>query len=113
VKLDSISETSFDGPAQNDVLDKLGLTAQNLTPDLANQFGYENMQGVLINSVKPGSPAAFAGLRPGMLILEANQETVKSISELSKALESSLKTKKVLLLVRDRRTARYVSFSLE
>ena len=113
VKLGNISEAKTEEPTQNDLMEKIGITVQNLNEDLANQFGYQEIEGVLISGVKPGSPAAFAGLRPGMVILEANRENVQTVSDLVKALNVSSTSKKVLLLVKGRHGARYVGFSIE
>ena len=82
-------------------MEKLGLTVQNLTEELAKQFGYEELKGILISNVRAGSPAAFVQLRPGMLILEVNRQTVESVSDMVKALCASDKIKKVLLLLSD------------
>jgi serine protease Do len=49
----------------------LGLAVQPLTPELASQFGYaKGTEGLVITSVKEGSPADAAGLEPGNLITE-------------------------------------------
>ena len=40
---------------QTDAMEKLGFTVQDLTEDLARQFGYEKHRGVLISQVVPGS----------------------------------------------------------
>ena len=40
--------------------EKLGITAQNLTDDLAKQFGFVGQKGVLVTDVEPDSPAAMA-----------------------------------------------------
>jgi serine protease Do len=46
-----------------------GLEVQPLTPELATQFGYDkDTKGLLINSVKPDSPAAAADLEAGQLV---------------------------------------------
>ncbi len=42
---------------------ELGMSVQNLTPDLAKQFGYEGEEGVLVTSVEPGSPAQLKGYK--------------------------------------------------
>jgi serine protease Do len=50
-------------------LGDFGLEVQALTPELAAQFGYEkDAKGLLISDVKTDSPAAEAGLEPGLLI---------------------------------------------
>ena len=113
VKLGNLNEAKTEEPTQNDLMEKIGITVQNLNEDLANQFGYQEIEGVLISGVKPGSPAAFAGLRPGTVILEANRENVQTVSDLVKALNVSSTSKKVLLLVKGQRGTRYVGFSIE
>jgi len=46
----------------------LGLTVQPLTPDMADALGLAEQSGVLINEIRPDSPAEHAGLRVGDLI---------------------------------------------
>jgi 2-alkenal reductase len=43
----------------------VGITSEDLTPAIARRFGYPVAHGALVDTVKPGSPAAAAGLRPG------------------------------------------------
>ena len=64
------SKAQFNG---DESLQKMGLTLQDLTEELANQFGYSEDQGVLIADVEPDSPAEQAGLKPGQLIEEVNK----------------------------------------
>lgn len=70
---------------------ELGLAVQNLTDDIAARFGYETESGVVVTAVEPGSAAARAGMRPGMLIQEVNGTKVRNAGEFKKALESSEK----------------------
>lgn len=49
---------------------RLGIHVQDLTPDLAQTFGFGAIDGVLISDVEPGSPAAAAGIPRGV-VLEA------------------------------------------
>ncbi len=48
----------------------LGVTIQNLTPELARQFELKEEKGVLVGDVIEGGPAEKAGLRRGDLITE-------------------------------------------
>ena len=50
--------------AHSSLLDNMGLTVQELTPELARQFGYEKGQGVLITQIAPNSPADSVDRRP-------------------------------------------------
>ena len=90
------------------LLDKLGFAVQDLTPELARQFGYRVKQGVIISSVEPGSIAAAAGLREGMLIEEVNRRKVRDTDDFMSALSRSAGKKSLLLLVRDGKYSRFV-----
>jgi serine protease Do len=48
----------------------LGVKVQQITPELANAFGLENMHGAIVAAVQTGGPAARAGLEAGDVILE-------------------------------------------
>jgi S1-C subfamily serine protease len=41
----------------------VGVTTEDLTPGIARAYGYAARQGALVDAVKPGTPAAAAGLR--------------------------------------------------
>jgi 2-alkenal reductase len=43
----------------------LGMQTEDLTPAIAQSFGYPVRTGALVSSVASGGPAAHAGLRPG------------------------------------------------
>ena len=50
-------------------LDRFGLAVQDLTPDFAEQLGFdEGVEGVLVRRVAPESPAASQGIEEGDLI---------------------------------------------
>lgn len=56
----------------------LGVTTQDLTPELVNAFNLENKQGAVISRIESDSPAAKAGLEPGDIIVAANGRPVKN-----------------------------------
>jgi serine protease Do/serine protease DegQ len=60
---------------------RLGVTAQDLTPDLAQAFGIGNTQGTVIARIDPGSPAEKAGLRVGDIILEINGKAISTSAD--------------------------------
>ena len=94
-------------------LDKLGLTLQELTPDLAAQFGYSKGQGVIVSEVEAGSPADNVGIEPGQLLEEVNKIRVRTLAELKDALKKSGGSKQVLLRVRAGEFSRYVVLKYE
>jgi serine protease Do len=86
--------------SNNPAEDKLGMTVQSLTPDIAKQLGVKNDKGVVITDVQQGSPAAEAGLRQGDVIKEIQREPVKNMSDYNR-LASKVESKKggALMLV--------------
>jgi serine protease Do len=79
---------------------ELGLTVQPLTPDIAESLGLpDDVKGVVVSGVDPGSPADDAGVRRGDVIVEVNRQPVKDMATYRKALESAAKGKSLLFLV--------------
>lgn len=93
---------------------KIGIDVDNLTPELAKQLGYvRGEEGVVITKVKPGSPAALAGMRPGFLILAVNHKKVTNLSDYTNVLNEAAKNKRILLLVRQGNMTRFYSIRVE
>ncbi len=61
----------------------LGVTTQDLTPELVTAFNLENKYGAAISRIESNSPAAKAGLEPGDIIVSANGRPVKSSQDIS------------------------------
>jgi serine protease Do len=63
-----------------------GLELQPLTKELAKQFGHSSSEGLLVSSVKEGSPAEAAGLQAGMVVAQVvhdrKPQPVKSLKDL-------------------------------
>ncbi len=57
----------------------LGISIQQLTPELAKSFGLADEHGVLIGGVSKGSPAAKAGLKAGDVVVEFAGKPVTEI----------------------------------
>lgn len=86
----------------------LGMTVQELTPELAESMQIDQATGVLVTNVEEGSPAAMAGLKRGDLITEINQEPVTNIKSFGKQLAQSKNDKRILLLAQHGSNSRYV-----
>jgi serine protease Do len=67
---------------------RLGIEAQDLTPQLAGYFAVKQGKGVLVAEVEDGSPAAKAGLKAGDCIVRVDTAEVDSVSGLRRALAS-------------------------
>ncbi|THU01973.1 trypsin-like serine protease [Lampropedia puyangensis] len=60
----------------------VGLVSDPLTPELAQAAGVKASSGVIVTGVLQGGPAAKAGIRPGDVITQINQQPVKSVTDL-------------------------------
>jgi uncharacterized membrane protein YgcG len=66
---------------------RLGVRVQELSATLVDQLDLPKGQGVVIETVTPGSPAAKAGLKPNDILLELNGKAVSaSVAEVVKAI---------------------------
>ena len=98
-------------PSSANDLAKLGLTIQELTPDLANQLGVQGQKGVVITNVDEGSPAALAGLQPGDIIAQVNREPVTTVDEVQSALAKNKKN--ALFLINRKGQSLFVVLGLQ
>ncbi len=60
----------------------LGVTIQELTPELAQKFGLKISKGALVGDITKGSPADAAGVRRGDIILSFNGKKVEEVGSL-------------------------------
>jgi serine protease Do len=96
-KEDAVVASIPSPPPQPEV--KLGLSVQDLTPELADKFKIKDQKGVLVNKVDPGSVAQEQGLREGDLIKEVNRQAIASSEEFKSAVAQAKKGDSVLLRV--------------
>ena len=76
-----------------------GMTLQEITPEIAQQYGLEQTSGLIIVNVESNSPAAEADLRSGDIILEVDQMPVKSITVFNNKLQQYKKKDTILFLI--------------
>ena len=60
----------------------LGVTGTELTPDLAQSFGYTGTTGAFVNEVMEDSAAEKAGIKAGDIIVSINGKKISSFGEL-------------------------------
>ncbi len=89
-------------PAENDreqdaQQDRIGLSMQTLTPDMARLLGVDGAtKGAVVTEVIPGSRAAKAGLRAEDVILEVDRKPVSTAEEAISLLKENPKKGKLL-----------------
>ena len=76
-----------------------GMTLQEITPEIAQQYDLEQTSGLIIVNVESNSPAAEADLRSGDIILEVDQMPVRSITVFNQKLQRYKKGDTILFLI--------------
>jgi serine protease Do len=92
---------------------KLGFEVENLTPEMARNLGYLNSSGVVVTKIEPGSPASWAGIKKGAMILSLNNKEVKTVEQFNQILKESESNKPLLLLVKQGEYTHFVSIKIE
>jgi serine protease Do len=94
------AEVASNGDSAGPQKGKLGLAVAELTPEVRQQLHLPSqVQGVAIQSVRPGSPADDASLAPGDVILEVDRHPVTSAEQFVSAAHANAAGKDLLLLV--------------
>ena len=77
----------------------LGLTVQDISPEIAKHMDLGDRKGVLVSSIETGSPAEEAGFREGDVIRAINRQPVKDSREFEKQMSMVKEEKTILFLV--------------
>src|SRR5438093_135767 len=81
---------------------RLGVSVEELTPQLATYFGAKD--GVLVSTVSDDSPASRAGLKAGDVITRVNGEPVRARADLLRALRDAGESGEMTIgIVRDKK----------
>ena len=87
-----------------------GVAVQNLNPGMAEQLGVEeNVNGVVVMDVAPGSYAARAGLAQGDVISEINRNPVRSEEDFRKVTSNLKDTSSALIFIHRGQGALYLT----
>ena len=110
------SGRGFAPPATVDKLDNVlaGLDVGPLTDERRQQLNVpEDVAGVVVNEVKPGSAAEAAGLQQGDIIQEVNREVVKSLADYQQVAPTITKEQLVVLFLSRRGNNLFVAVNPE
>ena len=80
--------------------EQLGMTVQEITPDIARHLGLSEKGGIIVTDVKQGSPAAEGGLRPQDIILQANRVKINSLKDFKDEISRSGKNETLMFLIK-------------
>jgi serine protease Do len=77
----------------------LGISVQNLTPQIAGELGLKDTAGIVVVNVAPESPAAEALILPGDVIKELNRKPVKNVDDFMQKIDKTKAGEPLLLLI--------------
>ncbi|AXF84785.1 Periplasmic pH-dependent serine endoprotease DegQ [Ephemeroptericola cinctiostellae] len=60
----------------------IGVSSQNVTPEMAKTFNLPSQDGVIIASVRPEGPAGQAGISVGDILTQVNDSTIKDTANM-------------------------------
>jgi serine protease Do len=87
---------------------KIGVAVADLNEQARQQFNVpEQVHGVVVQQVRPGSPAEDAGLQPGDVIMEVDRKPAGSASEFASQVHQGPAGRDLLLLVWSKGNASY------
>jgi serine protease Do len=92
VVLGTFKDTTDEEPGPEAVKGRLGMTLQDLTPRVAEQFELpRGTKGPIVTDVEAGEPAEKANIRPGDVVVSVNGTAVASVAEFEKQIELARK----------------------
>ncbi len=86
-------------PQETGEIEKLGFKIQELNDETAKNFGISVTSGILVSSVKSGSPADKGGLMTGDVITQVNGKEVANEKDLIAAIKSGARNNSSVFVV--------------
>ena len=108
-KIGEMEEENTSATAKSPAHPSLGITVQNLTPQIAQELGLPKSTGVVVTEVGPDSAAAEAGIQVGDVIKSVNRKPVKTVDEFEKLAGKAKASGNILLLVQRGANSQFVA----
>ncbi len=110
-----LSPSKFDKVpvVKTDKVDRIGLTVQDLTSELAESFGIDSVGGLIVKSVEANSPAFKAGIVRGDIIKEVANKKVLSEEAFAEMIKNLPSNTPILILVEKREGTRFLTLKIE
>jgi len=105
-------ETEEEGEGEGEET-KLGISVQQLSPEIAERLGAKGAKGVVISDIDEGSPAEEAGLRRGDIIKEINRKAVGNMNEFRREMGKANLKKGILFLIQRGETTFFVTIKVD
>jgi serine protease Do len=78
---------------------ELGISVENVTPEIARRFNLKEAKGVIVSAVEPDSKADEAGLRRLDIIKEVNHKIIQTVSDLNKVISEIKKDEPIRMFI--------------
>lgn len=91
----------------------LGFSVDEITPEIARHFGLSDTKGIVVTTVKEGTPAAEAGLMPGDVILEIDNVKVSDIDQFNRKIVTYKAGDTMLFLIKRQGITHFVTVNVE
>ncbi len=111
VKIGKLEEEQVEEEPAEERAD-LGMSVDEITPELARQFGLSEERGLVVVRVENNSPAAEAGIRRGDIIMEMDQEPLKDLDKYLEKIRQYKKGDTILFLIKRRQATLYLTLKV-
>ena len=101
-----------ESPVVSEASPNLGLMVKEVTPELARNFGLSETMGLVVVQVESNSPAGEAGMRPGDIILEVDQISMKDLAQFNRKIEKYKAGDTILFLLNRSGTTLYLTIKV-
>jgi len=78
---------------------ELGISVENVTPEIARRFNLKEAKGVIVSAVEPDSKAKEAGVRKLDIIKEINHKSIATVSDLNKVISEIKKDEPIRMFI--------------
>lgn len=89
---------------------EMGMSVQEITPEIARQLQLKEPGGVVVTQVEAGSAAEEAGVQRGDVIREMNGQPIRKLSDYQGAVDKVKKDQVVRLLIKRGERSLYLAF---
>ncbi len=101
-----------ESPVVSEISPNLGLMVKEVTPELARNFGLSETSGLVVVQVESNSPAGEAGMRPGDIIIEVDQVSMKNLAQFNRKIEKYEAGDTILFLLNRSGTTLYLTIKV-
>ena len=111
VKIGEMEEQSTSGTVKTSAHRSLGMSVQNITPQMAEELGMKKPVGVVVAEVESGGAADEASIQEGDVIREVNRQEIKNVNDFVKKIEKAKDQGRILLLIQRGQNSLFVTVS--